>query len=506
MPPAEGLSGDGCKSFWSKVPPISPLPRTGPFIIFPSGPGYYSLMDVVQDNYRQNAPKTPWPPVSPDFFSFYDADFRYLDDPNNTQHDWLDPLKRIHIGDNWLMSIGGEFRNQWKDEYNSRLLGVNNRYDLYRTRLYGDLWFRDRIRVYAEFIDAQNTPQTLPPQPIDRNFGDFLNLFTDIKLFDIKDNGLYVRGGRQELLYGSQRLISPLDWANTRRTFEGVKAFWHSEKWDVDAFFVKPVLIQPTRFDFQDSSKPFAGLWTTYRPRKSDTIDMYYLYLDQDAKLAGTPPTPPGTRGGQNINTIGSRYVGEIDQHYLWDFEAMYQFGTTFGNQSISAGAATAGVGYRFKDVPTTPTFWVYNDWASGDNHGGQGGTFNQLFPFGHFYFGFLDPVGRQNIEDLNLHANFFLTNWIFTGLQGHFFYLDSRFDALYNSAGTATRKSANGSAGYHVGDDLDWVTNFHLTQHQDVLIGFSQLFAGEFIRNTGTTPSSKQSPQQFYIQYSYKW
>src|SRR5262249_34267561 len=154
-----------------------------------------------------------------------------------------------------------EFRNQWKDQYNSNLLGVNNRYDLTRTRLYSDLWYRDRFRVYVEFIDAQSSPQTPAPLPIDRNFGDFLNLFTDIKLFDIKDNGLYVRGGRQQLIYGSQRLISPLDWANTQRTFEGVKAFWHSEKFDVDAFFVKPVLVQPTRFDFQDSSKPFAGLW-----------------------------------------------------------------------------------------------------------------------------------------------------------------------------------------------------------------------------------------------------
>lgn len=497
-PPADGAPE--CKPFWTKVPPLSPLPRTGNFLIFPGGPGYYSLADVVMDNYREKAPKTPWPPISPDVFPFYEADFRYLDDPKNTQHDWLDPLKRIHVGDNWLLSFGGEFRYQFKDEYDSRLTGVNNTYGLMRTRVYGDLWYKDRFRIFAEFIDAQSTPQALPPLAIDRNFGDFLNLFADIKLFDINDHGLYVRGGRQELCYGSQRLISPLDWANTRRTFEGVKGFWHSEKWDIDAFAVKPVLIQVNRFDFQDSSRPFVGFWNTFRPQKGRAIDLYYLYLDQDTKIPG--PTIAGARGGQNVNTVGGRYVGDYDQRFLWDFEGMWQFGTTVGNQSISAGAATTGVGYRMKDVCMTPTFWVYNDLASGDAHGGQGGTFNQLFPFGHFYFGFLDEVGRQNIEDFNLHFNVFPTNWIVTGLQAHFFYLDSRFDALYNTAGTPIRKSPTGSAGYHVGDEIDWTVNFHLTNHQDILVGFSQLFAGEFIRNTG----NPKSPQLFYLQYSYKW
>ena len=28
-----------------------------------------------------------------------------------------------------------------------------------------------------------------------------------------------LRGGRQDLLFGAQRLIGPLDWSNTRRTF-----------------------------------------------------------------------------------------------------------------------------------------------------------------------------------------------------------------------------------------------------------------------------------------------
>src|SRR5262245_19722806 len=68
---------------WSKNPPVRLFPRPGNFAILPSGPGYYSLLDVAEDNYREAPPKFPYPPFCIIPFSFFDADFRYLDDPKN---------------------------------------------------------------------------------------------------------------------------------------------------------------------------------------------------------------------------------------------------------------------------------------------------------------------------------------------------------------------------------------------------------------------------------------
>ncbi len=488
--PLAGASG--------RKPPLMPIPRTGMFLIPPTGQGYYSFRDWLEGNYREKPPKFPWPPVSPFIGSFFDADFRYLDDPKNTQFDWLDPVKRIHPTDHWLLSIGGEERFQYKNEVDSRLSGKGNVYELLRSRVYGDLWYQDLFRVYVEYIDARTWNQDLPPLPIDQNQSDLLNLFADLKLYEVKDKPIYFRIGRQELLYGSERLISPLDWANTRRTFEGIKGFWHGDKLDIDAFWVKPVVVSPSHFDAADANRGFAGLWTTYRPRKGQAIDLYYLYLDQHFQLV--PVVPPAGRGGQVVNTFGARYAGDY-HHVLWDAEGMFQFGK-ITDQSISAAAVTTGLGYHFADVPMNPIFWVYNDFASGDDSGGRGGTFNQLFPFGHFYFGFIDAVGRQNIEDLSMQLSANPTKWITTFVQGHFFYLDSGKDALYNAAAAPTRKDPKGMSGLHVGDEIDFVVNFHLTTHQDLLFGYSKLFAGEFIRNTG----NPRSPELVYLQYSFKW
>jgi hypothetical protein len=501
--PAGDACGASCESVWSKVPPVTPTPRLGWFLIPPSGPGYYSLRDLHGGDCRKEAPNFPYPPTSFMAGSFFDADFRYLDKAANTQFDFFDAIKRVRVGDHWLFTAGGEERVRYVNEVNSgtRLTGADNVYELLRSRVYGDLWYRDVFRVYAEFIDARTYNQDLPPLPIDQNKADIQNLFIDLKVGEVDCTPVYVRAGRQELLYGSERLISPLDWANTRRTFEGVKGFWHSDQWDVDAFWVKPVVPSPSHFDSWDDKQNFEGVWATYKPRQGTTWDLYYLNLDNRGSVA---TGRDGATGGLNVSTLGSRYAGDSDGRWLYDAEGMFQFGT-YSNEKLIAGAYTLGGGYRFKCLPMTPEIWGYYDYASGDNNPGMGdarGTFQQLFPFGHYYFGAIDSVGRQNIEDFSLQLSAYPAKWVTTTVQFHTFRLAEEKDALYNAAGKALRQDLTGKAGTDVGQEIDCYTNFHLTTHQDVWVGYSKLFAGGFIKRTG----SPDSPELFYLQYSYKY
>jgi hypothetical protein len=485
---------------WAKIPPVRPMPPFGNFPVFPTGPGYYSLLDVLTGNYRQTAPKYPYGRASLKFDSLYESDFRYLEDPKNTQHDIFDVLHRIHLGDNWLFNTGGEFRIRYADETNSRGTGKGNNYDLSRVRVYGDLWYRDTFRVYVEYIDADVLHESLAPLPTDINRGDLLNAFVDAKLFTYNDHNAYVRVGRQELLLGSQRLISPLDWANTRRTFEGVRAFRQGEKFDFDLFWVSPVVPNPTRFDSEDDKQNFAGAWMTYRPKKGDYLDFYWLFLDNANKI-NTLTLPFGP---YNVHTLGTRYFGKKN-NWLWDVEPMLQLGDR-GSKDIIAGAATVGGGYNFSKLPWNPTWWVYYDYASGTSNpnspNGSFSTFNQLFPFGHYYLGFMDLIGRQNIHDVNSHLWLFPTKWITFWLQYHHLQLDQPRDALYNSAGVPYRRDPTGRSGTDVGDELTAVVNFHLSAHSDIFVGYGQLWAGSFFKNTGPPTN----PSLTFVQYSFRW
>jgi hypothetical protein len=519
-PAAPPPTDDLCKPFWLTHPPYPVLAKAGFWPVLPTGPGYYSLRDALQGSGRENPPPFGYNRFAIYPYPFFDADFRYVDDPKRNQDvDLLEKLHRIHVGDDWLIGTGGEFRYRLNNEINSRGTGIDNRYDLTRFREFVDVWYRDNVRIYAEILSAQSFNQDLAPLAVDRDYFDFLNLFIDLKVFeDGAGVPVYVRGGRQELAFGSQRLISPLDWVNTRRTFEGVRAFRHSAKFDVDLFWVQPVVPNASRFDSVDRNQNFAGLWTTYRPNPNTTWDLYWLYLDNanhyrltftpaTATFGRTATTPFSTGslaidGAYNVHTLGTRLNGNYE-NFLYDFEPMLQLGSR-GSSSIIAGAAATGVGYYFKGAPWNPTFWTYYDWASGSHNplAGQLSTFNQLFPFGHPYFGWLDFIGRQNIQDLNFNLWLYPSKWITTNLAFHMFRLSSATDALYNTAGAPSRFDPTGRSGTNVGDEIDCIFNFHLTKHQDIMCAYGHLFFGNFMKRTGPGNGADTT----WLMYNVRW
>jgi hypothetical protein len=196
--------------------------------------------------------------------------------------------------------------------------------------------------------------------------------------------------------------------------------------------------------------------------------------------------------------------VGNVD-NFLFDAEGAMQLGSQSG-RDVVAGMTTAGLGYNFKDTAWNPTVWAYYDYASGGGATtGTDHTFNPLFPFGHYYLGWLDLVGRQNIHDLNFHFYLYPNKWITTWLQFHSFGLADRSDALYNAAGIPIRISPNGGAGSHVGEELDLVYNFHLSTHSDILTGYSYLWGGEFLRKT-SGPTAAANAGLYFLQYTYRW
>ena len=499
-PPASTPDG---KFDFSKVPPVTPMPRPGLFMIPPSEPGYYSLWDMVTGKKSEKPPVAPYAPFSILPTSAFDIDFRYLEKPDH-EKDIFDPIKRIKFGNDWLLSFGGSFWYRYIHETDSRLnaAGVNNDFHMLRTRFHADLWYRDRVRLFAEFIDSRAFSSELAPLPTDRNHADMLNLFTDIKLANVNNGPVYVRVGRQELLYGSQRLISTLDWVNTRRTFQGVKTFWRTPGWDIDAFWVRPMNIEKGNFDNWDTQQNFYGLWASHRPKPGHLIDLYYLSLDNNRNLSAANVLQGNILQGNSIvHTLGGRLVGNFDR-ILYEFEGMYQFGQR-SNLDVSAFAVATGVGYRLP-MPMNPHVWARYDFASGDSNSqdNRSNTFNQLFPFGHYYLGYLDRVGRQNIHDINAQITLHPMPWITFISQYHRFYLANNRDFLYNASGLATMRDLTGQSGSHVGDEIDFRASFHVNRHQDVMVGYSKLFSGNFLEKQRPGISS----DLFYVQYNIRF
>ncbi|MEQ9071517.1 MAG: alginate export family protein, partial [Gimesia chilikensis] len=274
------------------------------------------------------------PPADPYKPLFFDNTFgSYLSNPN---HPWLlgERLKEMPLGDEcspYTLSVGGELRHRWMHEQNRLRPGgpVNTDYNLWRWRQYFDLHISDFARVYFEGIDASIFDNDLPPTPIDINRWNVQNAFVDVKLHEWDGAPGWFRYGRQEMLYGSQHLISPLDWSNTRRNFEGFKYFHHTDSVHFDAFITNPVNAaagnQPlSRYDNgrdkPDTSVTFSGIYMTFLDAGPELIDLYYLWLRDETN---TPNRPDGSR-----HTLGGRYKNswEVQNECcqvtrIWDFE-----------------------------------------------------------------------------------------------------------------------------------------------------------------------------------------
>jgi hypothetical protein len=423
---------------------------------------------------------------------FFDNDFSYLLDESYSDFALGDNLKKRCLLGKACYDIGGQFRLRGQYENNIRglgLTGVDDDFLLYRTRIYGDFRLTPRIRFYAEMIDAESTGEQFAPRPIEVNRADMLNLFFDAKLISNDRGDFTMRVGTQELLYGAQRAISPLDWANTRRTFQGIKGIWKGKNWNVDGFWTNPMRIDDDQFDSPDRDQEFMGMWSTYKAIKDQTIDLYALrYLNG--------------RGANNFkfNTLGGRWFGSKGQN-LWELEGAYQFGSNTDGSDHAAGMATMGMGRKLKNTRWNPTVWLYYDYASGDNDLGAGNGYHHMFPLAHKYLGFMDLFGRRNIEDINTILSVQPTKRLKLLAWYHYLYLATQSDSPYSVVMTPFN-GGNLPGSPVLGNEIDLIADLKIGSRQNLLLGYSRFFSGSYYSTTPGTPFSGDA-NFYYVQWT---
>lgn len=453
-------------------------------------------------------PKT-LPPTGPYKGVFFDNDFSYKG-KSGAEYVFGEEFKLMKfelLDTNFVFSTGGEIRSRFMNQDNRLQPGGpgQDTYNLWRWRHYFDLKMGDNVRFYLEGIDASSFGEDLPVQPIDENRWDVLNAFVDVEIFDTGTGTHTLRTGRQELLFGRQRLISPLDWGNTRRNFEGFRYMVREKDYKLDVFTVNPVnsatgFNSVTRFDntFDRANRDvnFSGAYYTFTGIENTNIDLYYLWVyDRN-------PVP--TRADGNRHTVGSRYseLIPVDGGRVWDLdvEGGYQFGTD-NKQSVQAGFATAVLGHTWKEAPWTPRVSGLFYYGSGDRNpkDGRTNTFYTMFPLGHAYWALSDNVTGQNLLDYAVQVDLKPTKKL--GLTGayHVLNLASNGDRAYNVGGAPVGAPGNGT---NLGQALDTYGYYSVNTNMDIQAGYSWFWYGNFIDNT--TPRNDAS--QLYIQTTLRY
>jgi hypothetical protein len=423
---------------------------------------------------------------------YYQNDFSYVLDPAYRGYQLGDAFKRRTLLRQGRYDIGGEYRLQHHSENNMRglgLTGIDDDFLLRRTRLFGNFELTKHIRVFSEMIDARSDFENFAPRLIDVNEYDMLNLFVDAKLLSSGDQSLMVRAGRQELLFGDQRVISPLDWANTRRTFDGYRFTGKNKTFSLDGFWTNPITPDARRFDSPDLAQEFMGLYSSYSGRTNETIDLYALRYLNDRGV-----------NDFEFNTFGSRWNGS-EGDFFWDLEGACQLGRNTDGSAHEAGAFTIGGGRKLSKSESNPILWLYFDWASGADQRGAGNGYHHLFPLAHRFNGFMDLFGRRNLGDANALLTFKPQKKLSMIVWYHYLWLANRNDTPYSVVMTPFNPG-NAPASRELGHELDLLGIYAVTPRQQVQLGFSYFWSGAYYKRTPGVPTDSDA-NFLYTQWS---
>ena len=141
----------------------------------------------------------------------YDEDWSFLGDTSN-RTDLFDPIKWIPLGNraSWFVTLGGELRERFQDVRNPAFglpSPVRNTDFFHRTFLFADIHMGPHFRTFVELVNGVTAGSTKNKSTFEQNSLDVLQVFADFVVPAGKSGDFTLRVGRQDLLFGSSRLV-----------------------------------------------------------------------------------------------------------------------------------------------------------------------------------------------------------------------------------------------------------------------------------------------------------
>jgi hypothetical protein len=357
----------------------------------------------------------------------------------------------------------------------------NNGYFLQRYMLHADLHLGSRVRFFGQIKSGLENGRRGGPRPTDEDQLDLHQAFLDLKVELGKIHSLVLRAGRQEMAFGSSRLVSVRESPNVRQSFDGLRATLSLNGWRIDGFITKPV--ETDRGVLDDSPDHTRTFWGVYAVRPwrllpGGKIDLYYLGIDRK-----TARYDQGA-AREIRNSVGTRIWGSRSS---WDYnyELVYQWGS-FGRGNIRAWTVASDDGYTLTDLRFRPRLGLKADVTSGDRDGRDLSlqTFSALFPRGA-YFGEIALIGPSNHIDLHPSLDLRLREGLMLTVDSVFFWRESLNDGIYGNAINLLRSGRTSRARF-VGSQPSVQAEWQINRHVGWVGAYSHFFAGPFLRESG--------------------
>ena len=411
----------------------------------------------------------------------------------------------------------------------------HNDYILLREKVhvgYAQPWFG----AYVEGRDSSSHGDDRDPNPEADEFDLYQGFIT---IGNPKEFPLSLKVGRQELIYGDERLIGPSDWLNIPRTFDAVKLRYEGTQGWIDAFTSRPVLADDHSFNMANEYETFSGIYASTKtliPKQESQAYFLARNVEEKSPFAHVKDVPQaGGASPRDIYTVGLRVKSLPNQFGGFDYgaELAGQFGRyqdagtsltvqrTKKSLSHEAFAAYVGMGYTWTNVSFTPRVGFEYNFASGDSDPTDKDheTFDNLYPTNHKRYGIADFVSLQNIHNVKFMSSVAPCKNFTVSLEYNLYWLAETADSFYTVTGarrgSATPPAAPTGKGYginksydsFVGSELDLVATYKIKPWAIAQVGYAHFFTGKYVDQSLSAPGfGSKDADYVYLQTTFNF
>ena len=293
-----------------------------------------------------------------------------------------------------------------------------------------------------------------------------------------------LRAGRQELIYGEERLVGTFGWDNVGRSFDAARLRYRRSAWTTDFFWGRLVDVRRAGAPHRVGNQDLYGVYLTRAPREAPRrTEFYSFFLRDGLRTVGEQPLEAAQ--AVRILTVGFRHLHQPKTGWRYSVEHAWQFGER-GPDPHRAAMLVASGGYAWGGR-WQPRLGFEYDFATGDNNpaDGNSGEFNNLFPTNHIYYGYADLTGLRNLHDFRLTAAARPHPKVTVEADYHRFLLAARRGPWKNAGGRVLGFDPTGAAGRDLGQEVDFTVRFPVQPHVTLLAGYSFFLPGRFAEAT---------------------
>ena len=349
-----------------------------------------------------------------------------------------------------------------------------------RARLYGALKF-GRVEGKRSFVPpAEDDGPDVHQAFAELAFGD---------LFGLPVQDAFVRAGRQELHYGSGRLVSRREGPNVRSDFDGLTIRTRVGATIAEAFLVRPT--EDVDGPFDNGTDESRALWGAYASTALGEVfvpggqapdplhlDTFYMGQRRDVSPYAFLPAPVS----ETRHTLGARLwtAGRPTDGLNIEIEGGFQFGSA-DEYDIRAAYAAGDLSFGFGSFDWTPIVGLRFGVSSGDGDADDRtiGTFRAPAPPGR-YFGESNPIGPGNVAGLGPYLTVSPAEGLTLTVRLQGFWRLQDEDGLYIPPQAPLRGPVGGEA--FVGAEASLIASYALDPNTTFDVTLSHFEAGPFL------------------------